>query len=157
MNETNQQPQPMMQQAPVQPQPMPQPQQQQATSGDNITFDYNQLYANNQTTTPVQTPSEPVAQPVNTEQAPIVIPGQAETIAAAEAEQNIVRNVIPTFDTNALEGTEPSSTDALINSMRSDSQKENEEFKKNAIFIGVFFGVLIVAVLFLFPILAGYK
>ena len=127
----------------------------QNNNGDSLTFDYNKLYANNnQPTTPIpQTAvtSEPIA-PIMQE-APIIF----------EEKQNIqpeiVKNVIPTFDTRVLEGedaTNLETNESLINSMKSETQQENEQYKKNLGFILIFFGVLIFAVLFIFPMLAGY-
>lgn len=130
-------------------------QNRQSTNGDSITFDYNQLYANNnQPTTPTVQEAIPEiqAKPVMQE-TPIVFEEEKQT------QQEIVTNVIPTFDTRALEGeddTNLNTSEALINSMKSETQQENEQYKKNIGFILVFFGVLIFAVLFLFPILAGY-
>lgn len=125
----------------------------QSTSGDSITFDYNQLYANNdQPMTPTTSPEEvPNTESQTIQQTPIVFEEKKEQ------SQETISNVIPTFDTRALEGDdENTTTESLINSMKSESQQENEQYKKNLLFIFVFFGVLIVAVLFIFPILAGY-
>lgn len=128
-------------------------QNRQNNSGDNITFDYNQLYANNnQPTTPQEVVPEIDANPVMQE-TPIVFEEEKTS------QQNVVTNVIPTFDTRALEGEDDNVLDpneALINSMKSDAQQENEQYKKNIGFLLAFFGVLIFAVLFLFPLLAGY-
>ena len=128
----------------------------QSTSGDSITFDYNKLYANNiQPTTPapqeITTPGISTT-PVMT-QSPIVFDEERKN------QTEVVTNVIPTFDTSALEGIDNqnlNTTEAVINSMKSESQQENEQYKKNLLFILAFFGVLIFAVVFLFPILAGY-
>ena len=128
-------------------------QNRQNNSGDNITFDYNQLYAsNNQPTTPQDSIPEIDANPVMQE-TPIVFEEEKTN------QQTIVTNVIPTFDTRALEGEDDTVLDpneALIKSMKSDAQQENEQYKKNIGFLLAFFGVLIFAVLFLFPLLAGY-
>lgn len=128
----------------------------QSTSGDSITFDYNKLYANNvQPTIPV--PQEITTPGISTNpmmtQSPIVFGEERKN------QSEVVTNVIPTFDTSALEGIDNqnlNTTEAAINSMKSDAQQENEQYKKNLLFILAFFGVLIFAVVFLFPILAGY-
>lgn len=128
----------------------------QSTSGDSITFDYNKLYANNvQPTIPV--PQEITTPGISTNpmmtQSPIVFGEERKN------QSEVVTNVIPTFDTSALEGIDNqnlNTTKAAINSMKSDAQQENEQYKKNLLFILAFFGVLIFAVVFLFPILAGY-
>ncbi len=124
----------------------------QSTSGDSLTFDYNQLYAQNEPATPVEEPVQDVVQ-TNIQQTPVVIPEQQQVEANEQKEK--VTNVIPTFDTNVLEGNEAASNQSLINSIHGD-QTDDAEYKKNLLFIAVFFGVLIVAVIFLFPILAGY-
>ena len=117
---------------------------------DNNTFDYNQLYTN------TEVPTAPVANEINTTE---VTPGIQETpIVLNEApkqEQEVVTNVIPSFDPNALEGNQALSHDELINSLKSDSQQEDAEFKKNLVFIAAFFGVIIFAIVVLFPMLAG--
>lgn len=127
----------------------------QSTSGDSITFDYNQLYANNnQPSVETQQPSAVNEEPANSmmQQVPIVFEEEKKPAAP-----EVVKDVIPTFDTRALEvDDETAANEALINSMKSESQQENEQYKKNLLFILVFFGVLIVAVWFIFPILAGY-
>lgn len=117
---------------------------------NNNTFDYNQLYTN------TALPTAPVANEVNTTE---VTPGIQETpIVLNEApkqEQEVVTNVIPSFDPNALEGNQALSHDELISSLKSDTQQENAEFKKNLIFIAAFFGVIIFAIVVLFPMLAS--
>lgn len=117
---------------------------------DNNTFDYNQLYTN------TEVPAAPVASEINTTE---VTPGIQETPIvlneATKQEQEVVTNVIPSFDPNALEGNQALSHDELINSLKSDSQQEDAEFKKNLVFIAAFFGVIIFAILVLFPLLAG--
>lgn len=116
---------------------------------DNITFDYNQLYAEQQVN------QAPVAPEINT---PEITPGIQETpIVFADTdkpkEETVVKKVIPSFDANALEGNEALSHEELINSMRSDTQQEDAEFKKNLLFIAAFFGVIIFAIVVLFPML----
>ena len=123
-------------------------------SGDNITFDYNQLYANNTqiNTTPPEAIPEINASPVMQE-TPIIFEEEKNS------QQNVVTNVIPTFDSRALVEEDDNvlnHQDTLINSMKSETQQENEQYKKNIGFLLAFFGVLIFAVLFLFPLLAGY-
>lgn len=123
-------------------------------SGDNITFDYNQLYANNTqiNTTPPEAIPEINASPVMQE-TPIIFEEEKNN------QQNVVTNVIPTFDSRALVEEDDNvlnHQDTLINSMKSETQQENEQYKKNIGFLLAFFGVLIFAVLFLFPLLAGY-
>lgn len=117
---------------------------------NNNTFDYNQLYTN------TAVPTAPVADEVNTTE---VTPGIQETpIVLNETpkqEQEVVTNVIPSFDPNALEGNQALSHDELISSLKSDTQQENAEFKKNLIFIAAFFGVIIFAIVVLFPMLAS--
>ena len=117
---------------------------------NNNTFDYNQLYTN------TALPTAPVANEVNTTE---VTPGIQETpIVLNEApkqEQEVVTNVIRSFDPNALEGNQALSHDELISSLKSDTQQENAEFKKNLIFIAAFFGVIIFAIVVLFPMLAS--
>lgn len=129
-------------------------QNRQNTSGDSVTFDYNQLYANTvQTTIPVpEAIPEVQANPVMQE-TPIVFEEEKQ------AQPEIVTNFIPTFDTKVLEGVEENNMNTheeLISSIKSDKQQEDEQYKKNIIFILAFFGVLIFAVVFLFPLLAGY-
>lgn len=116
---------------------------------DNITFDYNKLYADQQIN------QAPIAEKVNTQEN---TPGIQETpIVFADTnkqqEETVVKNVIPSFDANALEGNEALSHEELINSMRSDTQQEDAEFKKNLLFIAAFFGVIIFAIVVLFPML----
>ena len=117
-------------------------------STNNNTYDYNQLYTN------VQTPTAPVAEEVSTTE---VTPGIQETPIvlneSIQQEQAVVSDVIPSFDANALEGNEALSHDELINSLKSDTQQEDAEFKKNLIFIADFFGVIIFAIMVLFPML----
>lgn len=116
---------------------------------DNSTFDYNQLYVGQETTT-ANTEDLAVEQEITPtiQETPIVF---EETI---KQQEEVVRDVIPSFDANALEGNDALSHDELINSMKSDTQQENAEFKKNWAFIAAFFGVIIFAIVFIFPLLA---
>lgn len=118
---------------------------------DNSTFDYNQLY------TEQQANQAPVAEPTNTTD---ITPGIQETPIvfdeAVKQQDTIVKDVIPSFDANALEGNEALSHEELISSMKSDTQQEDAEFKKNLLFIAAFFGVIIFAIVVLFPMMAKY-
>lgn len=130
-------------------------QNKQMTSGDSITFDYNQLYANQPTAAPQEAvvPEEPVATAL--QETPIVFEEEKKV------EPEVVKNVVPTFDTRALEDVpedDPSmqKEEQLINTIRPESQQEKDQYKKNLLFIIIFFGILIIAVWFIFPLLAGY-
>lgn len=118
-------------------------------NADNSTFDYNQLYVGQESTT-TNTEDLAVEQEITPtiQETPIVF---EETI---KQQEEVVRDVIPSFDANALEGNDALSHDELINSMKSDTQQENAEFKKNWAFIAAFFGVIIFAIVFIFPLLA---
>ena len=129
---------------------------QQSTSGDDITFDYNQLYANQITATPTQAQAENNTPEISAlQETPIVFAEEKKN------DQTTVKNVIPAFDTRALEDNLDDETvqtnEQLINSIKSESQQEKDQYKKNLIFILVFFGILVVAVWFIFPLIAGYK
>lgn len=122
----------------------------------DITFDYNQLYGGGgQPTT--ETPQE---QPVETtptmEETPIVF----EEEKPQPTPEPIVRNVVPTFDTSALEDDlpdelKPKVEEPLIQSVVNETQKEKQEGRQNLMFLIVFFAVLIIAVLVIFPLMLG--
>jgi len=149
-------------------------QSNQNTSSNSITFDYNQLYANNnqltsqphpqpqQETTTQQVPTIQSQQEIIAPQIPITPTSQGAPIIFNEEKninQEVVNNVIPTFDSSVLEDESNSTlnqSESLVNSMKSDTQQEKEQYKKNLLFILAFFGVLIVAVLFIFPLIKNY-
>lgn len=137
------------------PTPAAEPQPEQEGNGDTITFDYNQLYKNPQDV-PQQSEQE-VAQPQeNVQEAPIVF----ESEQAAAQPTTVVKNIVPTFDTNALENDlpdelKPTGEEPLIHTMATETQKEKQESYQNIIFILIFFAVLIIAVLVIFPKMLG--
>ena len=122
---------------------------------NDITQDYNSLYQNQvqQNSTPQPQEPTPFIAPV-IEQTPIVFEDNKQE------QQEIVSEIIPTFDTNALEEDlpeelRPKVEEPLIHSMTTEAQKEKKEERQNLLFIIIFFAVLIVAVLVVFPLLAG--
>lgn len=125
----------------------------QSHIGDGITFDYNKLYANSQQTAMTETSVPETSEETTIQETPIIFKEDQTK------QTEVISNVIPTFDTKILEGDENSNlntNESLINSMKSESQREKDQYKNNLFFIIAFFGVLIFAVLFLFPLLSGY-
>lgn len=130
------------------------PEPEKEGNGDTITFDYNQLYQNKEEAKVQEQPME--VQP--TEEVP-------ETPIALENEQAVqpnpvVKDIVPTFDTNALEDDlpdelKPQTEETLIHTVATETQKEKKESRQNLIFIVILFAVLIVAVLVVFPKMLG--
>jgi len=124
-------------------------------SGDNITFDYNQLYQNAQENIQPQPEQQAVqANPVM-EETPIVL-GNEQQVEPAP----VVKDIVPTFDTTALEDDlpddlKPKVEEPLIHTMATETQKEKQEGRQNILFIVIFFAVLIIAVLIVFPLMLG--
>lgn len=152
---------PGMNTMPASPTPMPVaqntvpngPEPEQEGNGDTITFDYNQLYQNNAATN--QAPQEPV---VNTTPTAVETPIVLETKKPDPTP--VVSDIIPTFDTNALEDDlpdelKPKVEEPLIHTMATETQKEKQEGRQNLLFIIIFFAVLIIAVLVIFPMMLG--
>jgi len=119
---------------------------------DGITFDYNQLYADLLKESEKKELAEKEDEfswdieevPINFEE-----PQQEEL--------TYERNVIPTFDTSVLEGTEQPTEETeapqLIHTMKKEEKQEKSTFVKNLIFIAIFFGILIFVVLVIFPLM----
>lgn len=125
-------------------------------NAEDITFDYNQLYGGNEQPA-TEEQKEPVEATPTMEETPIVF---EEEKKEAAPEQPVVRNVVPTFDTSALEDDlpdelKPKVEEPLIQSVVNESQKEKQEGRQNLMFLIVFFAVLIIAVLVIFPLMLG--
>lgn len=129
------------------------PELEQEGNGDAITFDYNQLYQSNEANE-----ATPEGQAINTN------PSVTETPIALETKKPeptpVVSDIIPTFDTNALEDDlpddlKPKVEEPLIHTMATETQKEKQEGRQNLLFIIIFFAVLIIAVLVIFPMMLG--
>lgn len=119
---------------------------------DSVTFDYNQLYGNN-SVQPTEQPITPSASAPTIEETPIIL-------EEPKAPTEVVSDIIPTFDTNALEEDipdelKPKTEEKLIHTLSTETQQEKEQGRRNLLFLVIFFAVLIVAVLFIFPLLVG--
>ncbi len=143
--------------APV-PTPAAEPEPEREGNGDTITFDYNQLYDNSQQVSTQGNEANmqeetPVAQQ-EFQETPIVLETEQPTPTA------VVKDIVPTFDTNALENDlpdelKPKVEEPLIHTMATETQKEKQEGRQNILFIVIFFAVLIIAVLVIFPMMLG--
>ncbi len=119
---------------------------------DNSTFDYNQLYGNVETTQEVAPQAEETVINPAMNQTPIVL-GKDVTASAPT-----VTDITPTFDTSVLEDDLPDDLrikkeEKLINTIATESQQEKAEGRRNLLFLVILFGVLIVAVLVIFPLM----
>lgn len=128
-------------QAPSEPQP------------SNATFDYNQLYGNNK---------QEVNQTAN-QQAVVFEEPSFETTAKIANETPKVNissdELIPEFDTSVLEVIPEQEKQnikvnqtANVSTMASGKQAERDQNRGNVLFLAILFGVIIVSVFFLFPI-----
>lgn len=124
----------------------------QTNNSDNITFDYNQLYGvdSAQNNAPQQQTNIPNMPTI--EQTPIILEEQKPK------EEPVVSDIIPTFDTNALqedlpEELKPKVEEPLVHTIASDAQKEKQENRRNLLFIIMLFAVLIIAVFVVFPLM----
>ena len=130
-------------------QPQPQPQVQTNSS----TFDYNQLYGNK-----TAAPKVEEKQTVVFEEEPVIT--NASIIAPEETQIKISNDeLIPEFDASVLEVV-PNQQEVKIeapvsnvNKMAVGKQAEKEKNRSNIIFIAILFGVIIAAVMFLFPMM----
>lgn len=130
------------------------PEPEQEGNGDTITFDYNQLYQSNQAAP--QTVEQTVQAVPTIQETPIVLETDKPEVQAAP----VVKDIIPTFDTNALEDDlpdelKPKVEEPLIHTVATETQKEKQESHQNILFIIIFFAVLIIAVLIIFPMMLG--
>ncbi len=122
---------------------------------EDITFDYNQLYGGNEK--PAETQQEATeTQTPTIEETPIVLEEQKVEVTP----EPVVKNVVPTFDTSALEDDlpdelKPKVEEPLIQSVVNETQKEKQEGRQNLMFLIIFFAVLIIAVLVIFPLMLG--
>ncbi len=133
----------------------PEPEPEQEGNGDSITFDYNQLYQSQQAT-PEPEQTAVVEQATALQEAPIVLGNEQPTVEPTP----VVKDIVPTFDTNALEDDlpdelKPKVEETLIHTMATETQKEKQESHQNIMFIVIFFAVLIIAVLIIFPMMLG--
>lgn len=128
---------------------------EQATEDTSaVTFDYNQLYNAAPTTT-----TEQVSEQESTwglEETPISFDDVEQQVAP----RDVVTDVIPAFDANALEELpddlkHSNPDEPLIHSMAKETQQEKDQHRRNLIFIAIFFAVLIFAVVVIFPILVN--
>ncbi len=123
-------------------------------NAEDITFDYNQLYGGAEQKQ--EAPQEPVETTPTIEETPIVLEEQKEEVTP----EPVVKNVVPTFDTSALEDDlpdelKPQVQEPLIQSVVNETQKEKQEGRQNLMFLIIFFAVLIIAVLVIFPLMLG--
>lgn len=135
--------------------PTPEPEPEQEGNGDAITFDYNQLYQNNQGAQNAEQPTESSVPETPDAETPIVFEEEQ-----AVQPTPVVKDIVPTFDTNALvddlpEDLKPQEEETLIHTVATETQKEKKQNRQNLIFIIVFFAVLIIAVLLIFPKMLG--
>ena len=123
---------------------------------DSSTFDYNQLYANvtPKNMDPVEsldTPEDPAM-----EQAPIILGEEKK-----EEEPQKERDFVPAFDTSVFEEDIPEELrskkeENLINKVTTETQEEKAQGRRNIFFLVILFGVLVVAVLLIFPLMTRY-
>lgn len=131
------------------------PEPEQEGTGDTITFDYNQLYQNQQAA-PQQEQTAVVEQSTTLQETPIILGNEQPAVEPTP----VVKDIVPTFDTTALEDDlpdelKPKVEEPLIHTLATDAQKERQESNTNIMFIVVFFAVLIIAVLIIFPLMLG--
>ncbi len=131
------------------------PELEQEGTGDTITFDYNQLYQNQQAA-PQQEQTAVVEQSTTLQETPIILENEQTAVEPTP----VVKDIVPTFDTTALEDDlpdelKPKVEEPLIHTLATDAQKERQESNTNIMFIVVFFAVLIIAVLIIFPLMLG--
>ena len=128
-------------QAPTEPQP------------SNVTFDYNQLYGNN----------KPEVTNATNQKAVVFEEPSFDTTAkiADETPKINISNdeLIPEFDTSVLEVIPEQEKQnikvnqtANVSTMASGKQAERDQNRSNVLFLAIVFGIIIVSVFFLFPI-----
>lgn len=130
--------------APSQPQP------------SSSTFDYNQLYGNNSATKVEQQAAVVFEEESVMENASIINPNENQIKISND-------ELIPEFDASVLEVVpnqqqvkieeKPTSN---VNTMAMGKQAEKEKNRSNILFISILFGVIIVAVMFIFPMLVKF-
>lgn len=144
---------------PVQSQPVQQPVKNNAFEApkepqvSNATFDYNQLYGNKKETVVEHKEAFVFEEPDMETSATIVDNEPTITISNDE--------LIPEFDASVLEvipeqekqNISSSQATANISSMATEKQAEQDKSRSNIIFIAVMFGIILIAVLVLFPML----
>jgi len=128
---------------------------EQAQDTSSVTFDYNELYNARTDTSATQSQAEQESS-WGMEETPILFDDVEHQIS----QRDIVTDVIPAFDANALEDLpeefrKNNPNDPLILSMAKEAQQEKDQHKRNWIFIGVFFAILVFAVLVIFPMLVN--
>jgi len=121
-----------------------------------ITFNYEELYADilKDIKTPEETKEVDEFSWDNVE-----VPISFEKIEENDP-ANFETNVIPAFDTSALENNQQNmdndeevESPQLIHAMTNNDKKEKSAFAKNLIFIAIFFGILIFVVAVIFPLM----
>jgi len=119
-----------------------------------ITFNYEELYAD--ILESIKTPEEE-KKVDEFSWDNVEVPISFETPENEDA--NYETNVIPAFDTSALENNQKNDDDEavetpqLIHAMANKEKKEKSAFSKNLLFIGIFFGILIFVVVVIFPLM----
>ena len=159
-SDNNQPARPVAPQAPVSPaapQAAPRPvapsyEAPKAPQPSNATFEYNQLYGNKTAT-------------VEKKEALVFEEPTMETSAVVAADEPTITisndELIPEFDASVLEvipeqekkNINVQQPTANVSSMSTGKQAEQDKSRSNTIFIAVLFGVILLAVFFLFPIL----
>lgn len=120
------------------------------------TFDYNQLYGNNSATKVEQQAAVVFEEESVMENASIINPNENQIKISND-------ELIPEFDASVLEVVpnqqqvkieeKPTSN---VNTMAMGKQAEKEKNRSNILFISILFGVIIVAVMFIFPMLVKF-
>ena len=145
------------QQAPVQPQQPAKPvpssfEAPKAPQPSGATFDYNQLYGN-KTAKVEEKQAFVFEEPSINTSATVVTEEPTITISNDE--------LIPEFDASVLEvipeqekkNISANQEEAKVNTMATGKQAEQDKSRSNVIFIAILFGVILLSVFFLFPMI----
>lgn len=116
--------------------------------GEDITFNYNDLYG---------IESKPIEDIKTDENDKPVFTTQDIVIENRSLEGRANDNVTPEFNLNALDDSIKTSDAKLTDNILNDKQQDRADTRRKILFIGILTLLLVVFIVLIFPILAGYK
>lgn len=119
-----------------------------SNNNDSITIDYNALYGVNNEIKEEEKVEE-IEDPVFTAQEIVI-----DTPSLMDRKKD---DVVPEFNLNALEGNIQDSENKLTDNVLTDKQQDRADTRRKIIYITVLFLLIVVFIIWIFPIMAGYK
>jgi len=115
----------------------------------DITFDYNQIYDNQNNNQDTEEELDVVKKPMFTE--------QELEIKVNDLQNRTTNDVVPEFNINALNENVNKEDSKLTDTILNDKQQDKQNTRRAVIWIAILVLILVIFVGFIFPIINGYK